>query len=879
MATQNGGGLHNASTAADAVSLTYVDVTNNSAAHGGGLYNSGSSLKLVLTVVDSNTATDGGGLYNVAGPLAASVKLYKSTLGTGNTATQNGGGVYNLGSNASISLIFSAIEGNTAAQNGGGAYNDAGSVSGDILNNTATTGNGGGIYNTNGGVVNGWFEGNSAGGDGGAVYNDGGTVSTGSVRSNSAAQNGGGIYNNGGTVTVNKDTFDQNEAVGGAGGAIYNTGAGTVQATNSTFSDNQAASGSGGAIFNNGTSASAVALHHVTLFSNTAASGGGIYTSAGTVTIRNTIVAGNSATTVGNDCDDTAGTSIVVAGYNLFGEGSGADCHAGVNDTVLVAAPAHPNINDVLVGTLDDSVEEGGEIHYTHALVNPWTSGAYIANPAIDGVLSAAACSLNVDQRGGHRPIDGDRAGVWPPAGVANPLCDIGAYEFGAVVLENVSLDFWMTEGDTGVYNVAAPDINIAPGQTITVDVTTDGQCTVSSNVATLTPNGALATGIPIPFAITVTALDDPYAENTPHTCTITHSITVSGDSYYNNLPVSELTILIADNDPAGAVVTPTTINLTEGGPGASYNVALTASPLPGDTVIITPLFNTAQVLVSPASASLTSANWSTGVTFTVTALADGIDEGDLHASVIMNNLTTSPTGTAFDDVQVDSVTAAITDTAAALPPGGSPGTPGEQPFGPGSPLLILNATTSAQAVVVGDTLIWIFEILNPGQVDTTPVTFTASMPDVLEIITVGTTQGAARVENQLVTVDVGVIPAGATVRIAITTRIASASEETVLLGAPLAHVRARPAHHMKPLKDRQAAGERICVTGTVSGYGPSQSATACVAFFPEVLPATGGGAPLSEPSIWLWIVVGLAAAGVFGGIVAALRHRARFGA
>ena len=100
--------------------------------------------------------------------------------------------------------------------------------------------------------------------------------------------------------------------------------------------------------------------------------------------------------------------------------------------------------------------------------------------------------------------------------------------------------------------------------------------------------------------------------------------------------------------------------------------------------------------------------------------------------------------------------------------------------------------------VAVGDTLIWFLDITNPGPDDSTPVIFTATMPDVMEIITVGTTQGSASVDGQFITVDIGVIPAGATVREGVDVRrIPRARVPGLRRGVRGLRLRRRLPHHL----------------------------------------------------------------------------------
>jgi hypothetical protein len=203
---------------------------------------------------------------------------------------------------------------------------------------------GGGIFNhgiitiTNSIIAHNEFE-----GYGGGIYNDFGTVmiSNTTVAYNHAIA-GGGISNEGstGTVRIANSAIARNSATQGGGG-IRNTG--VLAVTNSTISGNTA--DDGGGIYNS-TVFGPSTLYNTTVTSNTARLAGGA-SGADPIGIRNTILAGNSASELGPDCLG----NINSFSYNLIG--STADCmfHASTGDITgtapglgrLIGSPAyHP---------------------------------------------------------------------------------------------------------------------------------------------------------------------------------------------------------------------------------------------------------------------------------------------------------------------------------------------------------------------------------------------------------------------------------------------------------------------------------------------------------------------------------------------------------
>jgi predicted outer membrane repeat protein len=131
------------------LTLGSCTVSGNTGDRGGGISNNAGSLFLYDTLVTGNVGfVKGGGIYNVAG---GTVICWETTF-TGNSAG-DGGAIYNwdnsVSDTSSVDLEYDTeIIGNSAFNNGGGIYNLDGSLTmggGDISFNTAGN-NGGGVY-------------------------------------------------------------------------------------------------------------------------------------------------------------------------------------------------------------------------------------------------------------------------------------------------------------------------------------------------------------------------------------------------------------------------------------------------------------------------------------------------------------------------------------------------------------------------------------------------------------------------------------------------------------------------------------------------------------------------------------------------------------
>jgi predicted outer membrane repeat protein len=247
-ATYAGGAIYT-NEAAGNTTVTGSTFTKNKAGNiGGAIYNF-----FDMVVSDSrfnaNQATSGGAIFNNAlgGDSLTGVTMYD------NSATQDGGGIATA--NTDLILANSRIVGNHAGNEGGGIYqNGSEGQIGLELTSTTLQGNtgatGGGIYNASAvdDLTGGLVEGNQATTDGGGIYNEGtypayGTVDLGTstVSGNKAGHDGGGVYNDGyfGLVTATGSTITRNTATVTGGGIYEAQSAGTVTLTSSPVQHNK----------------------------------------------------------------------------------------------------------------------------------------------------------------------------------------------------------------------------------------------------------------------------------------------------------------------------------------------------------------------------------------------------------------------------------------------------------------------------------------------------------------------------------------------------------------------------------------------------------------------------------------------------------------
>ena len=412
-------------------------------AHGGGLASLGTTGN--VTIKDSkftgNTAIggNGGNFNNGAGSWAKGGSIYfeGGTVTVEGSRIENSTAVGGNGGNQDQNGQTNGGFGGTAQ--GGGVWIGGGS---GTFNNTtfkstvATGGNsgtggnganpggnaeGGGIYSlANVTVTNSTFHlAGATGGNGGDAF---GTFCFGAHNAgDGGGARGGAIFADGGTLVINTATFANNFAAGGQGG--------DGGQTNSGLNCGMHGAGGlahGGAIANN--NAATVNIKHGTISLNNAkagntgvnqggankpprpmaeGTGGGIRVGPASVTLQNTIIAGNTAA---NGLGDASGApaagpnvdgTITSSGHNLISVATEAVGFSGPGDKI--------GANPMLAALADN----GGPTH---------TMALNVGSAAIDAGVAASA---TLDQRGRPRIFD--------DAGVANAptgdSTDMGAFE------------------------------------------------------------------------------------------------------------------------------------------------------------------------------------------------------------------------------------------------------------------------------------------------------------------------------------------------------------------------------------------------------------------------------------------------------------------
>ena len=229
-------------------------ITGGRATNGGGIDNYGTLNFNGGTIFSCLATSQGGGIRNNSG---ATVKMDQSNI-VGCWAP-NGSGIYNE-AGGTFDFRLGAISGNTATENGAGIANlGTATLMGGSINNNHTNSNGGGIWNAGTMSIRSTdVEKNKADVSGGGLFCSQGTLTdTGSSVSENTASDGGGFFiKEEATVELNCSAtavlIQDNTSTAHGGGGITNYGALTIDATNAEWAFNELVHISGNTCYTNG---------------------------------------------------------------------------------------------------------------------------------------------------------------------------------------------------------------------------------------------------------------------------------------------------------------------------------------------------------------------------------------------------------------------------------------------------------------------------------------------------------------------------------------------------------------------------------------------------------------------------------------------------
>lgn len=355
-ATNRGGGIYSNHGYGE---LNVIDTTFllNSAVHSGGAIRAGDRrVTITGSSFEKNSAQYGGALAASAFYIIGSEVSISDSTFFENSASFNGGAIYL--SEGTPKIESSEIARNTASLRGAGIYTQSASVSitGSTLSENQAVDGGGGVYLVDGNLQ----------------------LRESTVTGNFAGSTGGGIHSTG-DLTIYNSTISGNNTDGTGGGVYQTVGLGGWQTGVVSVSASVADS-----VFRPDTPNELTIVNSTITGNHAAESAGGIFSSAETFELANSIVAGNSA------ASHAQISGVYSSGINI--------------------------IQDSIEGLIDPVLRDNGGPTKTHALL-PGSSARNAGDNA-----AAIDAGLIHDQRGtGYERIyDG--------------TVDIGAVEFQSQV-------------------------------------------------------------------------------------------------------------------------------------------------------------------------------------------------------------------------------------------------------------------------------------------------------------------------------------------------------------------------------------------------------------------------------------------------------------
>ena len=269
-----------------------VTITNNTGAELGGAIYAQSLVILNNVTLSNNYASQGGGLFVTE---HGEAEIRDSDI-INNRSNDDGGGIYNLGT---VRIYDSVISSNDVNSSNGTTF----------LASSNGSAEGGGIFNA----------GNLFMSDSSLIDNTSGIKGGG--LSNSNFEDGNNVFSGFAEldgVTVWGNTASGSAALGGGGGGIYNSAAAEFELNNSTVAlNNSQVSGAGITSYGVGFISDSLIMEN---FVNTDSGVGGIAifrTDGNEVTIRNSVVANNSAGGVSSDIRSNV-NSTKSGGFNFI---------------------------------------------------------------------------------------------------------------------------------------------------------------------------------------------------------------------------------------------------------------------------------------------------------------------------------------------------------------------------------------------------------------------------------------------------------------------------------------------------------------------------------------------------------------------------------
>ena len=681
--------------------------TNGAGEEGGGIYARQSALYLDNSALFNNTVSGagsrGGGLY-----IEGDLYLTDSEVRDNVTTSGDGGGLYVTGEATLSGGLFRDNQVLNPGRSGGGLYVTGRlALTGTVFRANQAAAGGSGAAVSGVAVVNGArFEnnGHSNTGAGGGLQVTGDLTTTGAIFIDNAALNGGGLHHNNGRARIINNLFARNRA-GNAGAALY---------------FNSGALGQAGIIYTTIASPTLNAREGIYLAAGTAHLTNtiianhetGLRNAGGTASEDYNLFFGNT--------NDLQGAPITSGGNSLTGDPAftnpfNDDYHlrpvsAAINRAQDVAiftdfeGQLRPQGGGFDIGydelrfladlvlakaVMPANAVPGAPVTYTLRFVNQGNLTA--TNVVLTDIVPSAIVDRNVSSSSSlitdtavqpafvwtvQDLFPGDR-GLITITGLVSPtLSDDISISNQATIATSVDpnhtnnqaqailpvqvprlhfsqANYGLPEGDgPALITLSLTFPNPYAGVTV-IYQTADGTATAGQDYPPLSHSLTIPAGqTEIRFTLPITN-DAQVEDNETFFLSLNQAVGARLSS-----PLTA-TVVITDDDQAGIVIWPTTLNLAEGGPASVYSLTLTSQPRAVVTVTIRA---GGQTVVNPPQLIFTPATWNIPQFVSAAAVDDNLIEGP-HSDLISHTVTSLDMD--YHHLTADQVVVTITDNDA----------------------------------------------------------------------------------------------------------------------------------------------------------------------------------------------------------------------
>jgi len=515
---------------------------------------------------------------------------------------------------------------------------------------------------------------------------------------------------------------------------------------------------------------------------------------AQTVTV--TAVNDTTSEAATHNCVITTGDpSSADATYNAFGASDVANVTASVLDNDITftvtnsgAVIEGTGTNPTITYTITPSAaiaNVGGSFTYAVAVsAGSATSADFVTDPLPSGTLTFAAGGVaqpvtvvvvadaiaepNFTLQLTSSAATSGTAGTASTAGLPSDVVVTDDDTAGNLLVIGAPTSLFEGISDTWTLNLSS-----VPASPVTVAVTVSHSAQCSTSTATVTLDSTNWNSATDNIQLTVT--EDLAAESPHVNCTVTYTVTSTGNEY-DGL-TSSSTITVSDNDTPGITINPTSGSLTEGG-NTPYEVRLNTLPA-GDVTVTLSTISSETTFVPVIPLTFTTANWNIFQPVTLTVAENLVVEGTRTASIVHDIASTAD---AAYDALADAtygLTINDNDTAAPSTSNTDSNSGSSTPPTAAAPILRLigNTTDGSPTILLpGATNVWTYTVENIFGSDLSNLLITITYPDD-DMVGINATSsigvnGTFRRGSLIVEYSLGTLQSGQTVTFNVTTRL-----------------------------------------------------------------------------------------------------------